>query len=223
MNETIAHTMLPCEKCGSDDVDHGETAYEDWGPRCNDCGWTYAPFIREGKSGDELRALWNRRVPRKVAPERAADERWLRRIARGDTAGCSPQWVAGIAVGVIDSAPAPAPPPCEGMTPLDQKRLLLTLPMEWRRAILGAETERYLSNGGAWVAAHECLPEPRRAVLVTRGFDEHNLRVTIAWHDGSKWSGYDTLNIAPPLAWQPLPEPYRVGSHADNTKEAKDA
>lgn len=50
-----------CERCGCDDIDAGISRHEDWGPRCNVCGWSYSEKITRGKYGDELRELWNTR------------------------------------------------------------------------------------------------------------------------------------------------------------------
>ena len=64
-----------------------------------------------------------------------------------------------------------------------------------------------------WILARERLPECNKTVLVCqrRGV------IDVAWHDGCRWkTGFSHADwLRDVVAWQPLPEPYRL-ERSDN-------
>ena len=67
-----------------------------------------------------------------------------------------------------------------------------------------------------WIPISKRLPEEATLVLVTcQDLYLHKLNPCIGWRNGQYWSTFcakgDTL-IQYPIAWQPLPKPYKVES-----------
>lgn len=70
-----------------------------------------------------------------------------------------------------------------------------------------------LQNQPVWIPVSERLPEKREDVLVLVCFDNTDIDSDIAWYapNGRVWRNSSTgipLQISP-VAWMPLPEPYR--------------
>lgn len=82
-------------------------------------------------------------------------------------------------------------------------------------------------NANKWIPVKERLPEEKTTVLIScEDYYLRNLNPCIGWRNGQFWNTF-TANgckqILYPIAWMPLPEPYKAESEVVNDRNTKSA